>query len=383
MNQKTLTVVFAILTVLAGVAGAGPALAQGQTQGQPSPSESAQPTQFEEQIEVSEVLLDVLVTDGRGNVVLGLGKDDFTVQEDGEPVDLNSVTFYSNREFLESAERAREIGVAADQVPIDRYFVLFFHDQRSLLPRLTAQILDAGRRAKQWTRSMLGPNDYVAVVSYDYQLKIFQDFTTDREAISHAIDQAVRGGEDPGTWPSRRPTGEGPSLFDGMPSPNEIRKGSERFYGAMELLAQATGPIQARKNVILFSLGFGEVRDFGFYAPDSRYYRPMIEELNDDNVAVYSIDLISIDPGEPVLENVYGNSLSSISADTGGRYYFNFVNFTTPLEQVARDNNGYYLLSYTSRHPRGESGYQEVTVETKNRQFRTRAREGYRYGEGP
>ncbi len=377
MNEKSSTAVLATLLVLAAIAGTGPTFAQAQ----PSSTGPTQPPRFEEQVEVSEVLLDVLVTDGRGNVVLGLGKDDFVVEEDGERVDLNSVTFYSNREFLESAERAREIGVAADQVPTDRYFVLFFHDQRGLLPRLTAQILDAGRRAKQWVRTMLGPNDHVAVVSYDYQLKVFQDFTTDPEAVSRAVDKAVRGGEDPGTWPSRRPTGEGPSLLAGMPSPEAIRKGSVRFYGAMELLARATGPIQARKNVILFSLGFGEVRDFGFYAPDSRYYRPMVQELNDNNVAVYSIDLISIDPGEPLLENVYGNSLSSVSADTGGRYYFNFVNFAAPLEQIARDNNGYYLLAYTSRHPRSESGYQKVTVETRNRQFRTRAREGYRFGE--
>ncbi len=69
-----------------------------------------------------------------------------------------------------------------------------------------------------------------------------------------------------------------------------------------------------------------------------------------------------------------------MAADTGGRYYFNFVNFRDPLQQVAEDNNGYYLLSYEAEHPRGEQGYREVEVETTNPAFVVRARKGYRYG---
>ncbi|HEX6200469.1 MAG TPA: VWA domain-containing protein [Thermoanaerobaculia bacterium] len=338
--------------------------------------------EFEERVEVTEVLLDVLVTDRRGNVVLGLGAEDFVVEEDGEAVELTDVTFYSNRRFLESAERAAELGIEPAAVPTNRYFILFFHDQRDLLPRITAQLLDAGRRAKLWVRSELLPNDYVAVVGYDYALQIFQDFTTDEEAVAKAIDQAVRG-EDPKHWPSRMEETEGPSLLANLPSAEAIRSSSQRFYGAMEILAQAAGGVPGRKNVVLFSLGFGRVGNFGMYTPDSRYYQPMVRELNDNNVAVYSIDLISIDPGDSLLDNVYANSLSNLSSDTGGRYYFNFVNFSTPLEQVAEDNGGYYLLAYRSPHPAGESGYQDVTVRTVNASFRVRAREGYQWGDGP
>jgi VWFA-related protein len=336
--------------------------------------------EFEERVEVTEVLLDVLVTDRRGNVVLGLGAEDFVVEEDGEPVELTDVTFYSNRRFLESAERAAELGIEPAAVPTSRYFILFFHDQRDLLPRITAQLLDAGRRAKHWVGSELLPNDYVAVTGYDHELQIYQDFTTDADAVAKAIDQAVRG-VDPEHWPSRRQETEGPSLLDNLPSAETIRRSSPRVYGAMEILARAAGSVQGRKNLILFSLGFGNVGPVGMYTPDSRYYEPMVEALNDNNVAVYSIDLISIDPGESLLDNVYANSLSNLSSDTGGRYYFNFVNFSSPLEQVAEDNGGYYLLAYRGRHPEGESGYQEVTVRTVNPGFRVRAREGYRWGE--
>ncbi len=351
---------------------------------QPPPQQQPQ-GRFGGKVEVSEVQIDALVTDPRGNVVLGLGPDDFMVEENGKRVDVQDVTFYSNRRFLESAERAKALGLDPAQVPTDRYFILFFHDQRDLLPRLTAQILDAGRRAKQWVSSDLTAGDYVAVAGYDYKLKLYQDFTTDRGEIGDAIDQAVRGGVEPKVWPSRqkaRPAGA-PSLLDHLPSPAQIRKMSPRIYGALELLAQASAPIPGRKNLVVFSIGFGRVSDFGFYTPDSRYYQPMTRALNDANVAVYGIDMIPSSPAGSLLDNTLGNSLSSLAADTGGRYYYNFVNFLTPLEQVADDNSGYYLISYRSSHPAGTSGYQKVTVHTKNPEFRVRAREGYVYGEGP
>lgn len=363
------------LAMLALLVGAPlPAAAQQDAQQPPQ-------ARFGEKLEVSEVQLDALVTDRRGNVVLGLGPKDFVVEENGEPVDVTDVTFYSSRRFLDSPERARELGIEPNAVKNDRYFILFFHDQRDILPRITAQLLDAGRRSKQWVESELLPNDYVAVVGYDYKLQFYQDFTTDHAKIEKAIDDAVRG-VDAKNWPSRLEPSGGPSLLANLPPADQIRRMSPRFYGAMELVANAAGHIPGRKNLILFSLGFGEVSTFGMYTPDSRYYQPMVRALNAGNVAVYGIDLISIDPDGAVLDNVYGSSLSQLSADTGGRFYFSAVNFLTPLEQVAEDNSGYYLISYRSKHPAGESGYQKVTVRTVNPDFRVRAREGYRWGNG-
>lgn len=374
--MRTALRTFALAAATLWAAAGAPA---GATPAQ-EPEEARPQEEVEEEIQVTEVLLDVLVTDRRGNVVLGLGEEDFVVEEDGEPVDVTDVTFYSNRRFLESTDRAEALGIDPERVPTERYFVLFFHDQRRALPRVTGQLLDAGRRAKQWVQSQLLPTDHVAVVGYDYELDVFLDFSTDEEAILGAIDQAVRGVE-PEEWPSRRPQTEGPSILDAMPSAEEVADVGQRIYGAMQLLARSLEDVAGRKNLVLFSLGFGEVSTFGFYTPDSRYYRPMVRDLNDANVAVYAIDLISIDPGGGLRENVFGSSLSQLSADTGGRYYFNFVNFLAPLEQIAQDNSGYYLLAYRARHPEGESGYQEVRVETKNSEFRVRAREGYAWGE--
>ena len=73
--------------------------------------------------------------------------------------------------------------------------------------------------------------------------------------------------------------------------------------------------------------------------------------------------------------------MNQLAVDTGGQYFFNFTNFMTPLEQVAEENSGYYLLSYQLEQPAGKSGFQEVEVKTTNPEFRVRAREGYEYGD--
>ena len=122
---------------------------------QPAQSDQAQAQdqpqgQFEERVDVNEVLLDVLVTDRQGNVIVGLDKNDFEVTEDGKPVELTGITFYSNRKLIESSPALAQRGVTADQVPEDRYFVLFFEDQKSTsaeAPEL-AQVPDGRRQAR-------------------------------------------------------------------------------------------------------------------------------------------------------------------------------------------------------------------------------------------
>ena len=57
---------------------------------------------FAEELEVTEVLLDVLVTDKHDRIILGLGADDFVVSEESEVLELTSVTFYRvNRSGLD------------------------------------------------------------------------------------------------------------------------------------------------------------------------------------------------------------------------------------------------------------------------------------------
>lgn len=361
---------------LAAALSLAPALA---AQGQPAQSQEQQPQgQFEERVEVNEVLLDVLVTDRQGNVIVGLDESDFVVTEDGKPVDLTGVTFYSNRRLVESSPELAKRGVTPAQNPEDRYFILFFEDQRSAAvdaPYLLSQQMEAFQRARDWVRKDLLPNDWVAVVSYDAKLKVHQDFTRDRRALVEAVNDAAKGKDHDGNWPSRIKEGEGPSLAAALPRGTKLRDETGTIYDALRILADASGTITGRKNLLLFSRGFGKVNSFGQYVPDQRYYPDMSQALNDNNVAVYPVDVVPAG-----VEHTMTDAMNQLANDTGGRYFYNFTNFSTPIRQIAEENSGYYLLSYRSEKPVGKSGFQDVRVQASNPEFRVRARKGYEYG---
>lgn len=339
---------------------------------------------FGEELAVTEVMLDVLVTDAHGNVVIGLGKDDFIVKDQGLIVDLTGAFFYSNRRFMSSAQAAENANIDQNIVPADRYFVIFFHDDRSANPALlTRATMDAARYFSKWAREELLPNDHVAVVSYDSQLKVWQDFTQNKAEVEAALAALLKGGKDPGTqWPSRIPDEaiSGPSLRAHLPQGKNLRKASRKIYDALRLIAEATASVDGRKNLILLSWGFGEAGSYGSYYPDPRYYPSMIQALNNENVAVYSIDLVSTVRQGSLLDRGVNQSLSLLSDDTGGRYYFHFDTFAAPLSELNQENNGYYMLSFSANHPIGDEGYREVQVKTVNPTFKVRARKGYRYG---
>lgn len=342
----------------------------------PASAQDAQPrdrAEFEEEIEVHEVLLDVLVTDREGNPVIGLTPDDFVIEEDGEPVELTGATFYSSSELVGEEGELEAAGAAIDTEPRDRYFIVLIEDQRKNTGsiNLLRQQIEAGRSLKRWIRDSLAPADWVAVFSYDFKLKLHQDFTRDRGDLVAAIDDAVTGKEG-GNWPSRRGDEEGPALAGYLPTGKELRKESPRIYDAVELVAGAAGHVPGRKSLLFFTIGLGETDRFGVYREEVRFWDPMVEALNDNNVAVYTLDLTPANARHSL-----EGSLSRLALQTGGRYYHLAASYDVPLERIARENSGYYLLSYRAEHPADESGFQEVSVELKDPGLKVRAREGY------
>lgn len=345
---------------------------------------AAGPGGFSDEVTVNEVLLDVLVTDREGHVIVGLDEDDFVVQEEGDVVPVAGSTFYSNRALVESAGTRAE-GLDPTEVSEDRYFIFFLHDQRLAVPQLTTKYLELARRTENWIRTELLPNDWVAVVRYDFKLKVYTDFTRDNEVLVRAVYDAARGKKAPEAWPSRAEEvpADAPSLLANLASGKELRRQTTRIYSGLEALADASGSVVGRKNLLFFSAGFGEESGLGTVLPDLRFYGDTKEALNDNNVAVYSISVLNgVDSARLTGFQAQSlqNAMTVLANDTGGSYYFNHIAFDAPLERVLAENSGYYLLSYKSKTPANESGYRKVSVTAKNPDFEVRAREGYRFG---
>ncbi len=345
----------------------------------PAPTRAAEAPadiSLNERIRVAEVLLDVLVTDRKGNVIDDLGAEDFVVLHKGEEQEVVSASFYGGPSELTSPGGS---GTART----DRYFILVFHDQRLQAPALAGPQMDNARWLKRWIEDELQPNDQVAVFAYQARLKFYLDFSRDREEILAAIDAASRGRKDLDRWVTRSAPEfdpNSPSLGVNLPVGKEMARRSRKLQQGLELLGQAAEGIAGRKNLIMFSLGFGEIGQFGSYTPDARYYPPMREALNAGNVAVYTIDTMG-SRRRSIASASLNDSLSLISNDTGGHYYSNFTNILSPMRQVAEENQGYYLVSFRSEYEAGTQGYRDIKVKVPGGKYKVRSRTGFRYGQ--
>ena len=361
----------------------------GQAQDPQDPELAAAPTElqtFDDLVEVSEVFLDVLALDADGRPVHGLTKDEFIVEEDGRPVELTSLSYYSTR-YDAGTPISPSVGekpVTEDgaDVPSSRYFILFFHDQTRFglfSNGLMRQQIRAVRGAKQWVEQAMTGSDWVAVVAYDVELRIHQDFTQDRDALLRSLDRVATGKKPDGFRPGRREAlGRGRELgiLSRLPVGRELHTQADNVYSSIQRVAEATGFLVGRKIMLLYTIGFGVEKAGGrSSAPDPRYYPELEPVLNDHNVAVYPIDMTPA--GSPPPQEDF---LQKLADDTGGRYDPNFIGFFRPFEAVAEENRGYYLISYRTERPAGEIGYQTLTVKTSRPDVEVRARTGYRFG---
>lgn len=324
---------------------------------------------FEEKIDVNVVLLDVIVTDARGNQILGLTKDDFIVKENGVAQPVDSVDYFTNRRLLDTREENAPFKV--EKIRNERYFIFFF-DKPSDAGVLFDQLAVAREAVRNFIRTDMLEGDRVAIAGHDVRLKIYSDFTSDKKQLEKALNESARFGRG----------------LDRSSSDNGILQNVDRtammnrtgrVYEALHVLADATRTIHARKNLVLFSPGIleeGETVRSGMITNRSRFLDPMLHALNAANVSVYGLQLQRDVDTTPV----FHQRLEEMANTTGGQYFRFNTSFTTPLSRIENTNNGYYLLTYRARHGKGEKGYQKVTVSVRNPEFRVIARSGYQYG---
>jgi len=336
----------------------------------PPPNESIQPPQFGEKVEVNAVLIDAIVTDSRGNQILGLNADDFLVTENGVPQKIDSLDYFTSRRLLNSTEANAPFKV--EQLHEERYVVFFFDKPEGAA--LFSRIALARKAVNDFLDNQMTEGDKVAIVGHDVRLKVYSDFTSDKTQLRRALVEVAGFGNGLKNPPADNGT---PSILRNINRDAMMSK-TGTTYEALTELADALQPIRARKNLVLFSPGIHEpgelVRD-GVPLNRSRYYEPMIEALNEANVTVYPMNLMPDGPSDPV----FHQTLESLAQETNGNYYRYAITYTSAIKQVAKASAGYYLLSY--RTNRTGRGYQKVAVSVKNHpELHVAARAGYTYG---
>ncbi len=133
---------------------------------------------FADEIEVSLVNLEVVVTDKKGKPMAGLTREDFEVYEDGKLVEVTN--FYSESGPAGSNGTA---GSKAETRPIDqRLNLVIFVDDYNTEQESRNAILDG---AREFLGKSLSSGDQVMVVRFGRSLEVRKPFTSDHaQAIS-------------------------------------------------------------------------------------------------------------------------------------------------------------------------------------------------------
>lgn len=391
-------------------------------------------------VSVNLIQVDATVTDGRGNPVPGLTREDFRVLVDGRPQTLESVDYIQTRAApapSAPAPRAEPAKRAASQpaMPaapllreqVRRTVVLFVDDIN--LSAEAAPSVRAGLR--RFLERDFRPGDLAAIVRAGAGLGALQDFTNDRRLLLAAADQ-VR-------W---RPQGRGamntyaqfgrPGLLGSSSLEVEEQIALAAGYAvsvtnSLRRLVNGMASLPGRKSVVILSENLpietpDETDPNGFKytgsgkaGPILAAMRRVVDECLRAGVVLYAIDtrgLKSLVPlasdglkpatadaafGTPAPENWVWEASQArrdeykegqwgalfLASETGGFMVTEANRVDAAVERVMADQSGYYLLSFKPSEEAlapGRDGrplYRSLRVEVQGMGLRVRSHHGF------
>jgi VWFA-related protein len=296
----TLEIVVALLTI-------APALGQSKKKGDKDDTIK---------LESDLVTVDATVTDKDGNYIRDLKADDFTVYEDGAPQKL---------EFFGTDEKAELTR------PLAAVFALDISG--SIKPEEIIKQRDA---AESFVR-LVRPESVFAVLAFNYQIRVLQDFTSDPEKINHSFKKV---------GPAEGST----KIFQSIDRAVSMLKRGPAWRGGRRL----------RRVVIVITDGYDSV--------DPIDQRDLIRRANDASVTVYSITLPSYMPGLGQKERVLTLlDASRIVPLTGGAdFSADSGDFTQAFKAIAEEiHSSYTLAYYPPEAERHDGKMHQIRVELK------------------
>ena len=336
-SASSATVVTAAVCLLAGVAAWGPALLA-QAPGDDS---------LLFRVEVDLVVLNVTVTDRRGNYVTGLKPDDFRITEDG--IAQQVATF---AEGAMAPVRVTEIGTRQIEVP---------DEEPEESPLIESPLAD---------ESLVGANVFVL---FDTSNFMYRSFVYAEDAIADFIRGLDKADSVAIYGFSRNLTRHQTLTSSRLDAIKGLRRsvaGDETaLYNALLLTLRDAAQVTGRKVVIVFSNGPDTASNIG---PDD-----VGAIAEDEGIPIYVISTKELNK-DPISSNAFRR----MTARTGGRAYFAktwqkqseaFVNIR---EELA---SSYTLTYYPAANPnRGWRNLEVALVGEDLQKYRIRTRNGYR-----
>lgn len=365
--------------------------------------------------EVRIVLVDVVVTQRKGETVGGLHKEDFKVAEDGTPQTIS---------FCEEHTGGRVSPIALPPEPPDvytNYPRIKTTDSINilLLDSLNTQASDQTyvrpQMAKYLQAALAAPTGArVAIFTLGQKLRMVRGFTADSSESLKALIDPNSGTEakfeSQMASPARKHSDELACSEIRSPIAKEgceeflAEEGSERSSDrvvmtlqAFQALARYLAQFPGRKNVMWVAGSF----PISFF-PESnprgvlrKQYRSEIRQTADlltaDQVAVYPISAAGLSPdsinapdnyGVPVHDD-YSNrnfnqiTMETLARDTGGRPFYNTNDLSNAMTEAINSGSHYYTLTYTPTNTKKDGKYRRIELKATNGSYKLAYRRGY------
>jgi VWFA-related protein len=405
MSMRLRKKAFSLFTV-AGLLlqAAAPAMAQ----------QSGQAGANEARIEVTSelVLVNVVARDKKGNLVRDLKKEDFTLFEDGKKQEISTFDFENVDELQTAgAPEATVSGVAGagallrsgkKEAPSldarDRRLLLLFFDFSAMDPEQIDRSVDA---AKKFVDTKMQPADLMALVSLATNMRVDLDFTDDKSKLLAALT-AYSSGQGQGFDNSGTGSAEGAAETSGAFTADDTdfnTFNADRKLLALQSLMQALGKLPQKKSLIYFSNGISQSG-----ADNQSALRATTAAAVKANVSIYSLDIRGLQAfppggeaqsaslhgqsaysGASVLNDLSSNAasqdtLATLSADTGGKAFFDSNDLGAIFSQVQKDSSAYYVLGFTSNNPVKDGRFRRLKVQANRADLKLDFRAGYYSG---
>jgi VWFA-related protein len=373
-------------------------------QGQQPASNNGQDSGYVLRTESDLVLTNVVVRDAKtGELIRGLKQSDFTILENGKPQQISSFDFESV-DMAQPLNEATISGLAAAQSkagggarPEDlrnHRLIVFFFDLTSMQPEDLDRSVTA---AKDFLSKKLQPADLVALVSLDTSLKVDQDFTSDKDLLIGKIGMYNGTEGDAFAQGANANSNQVEDASGYTPDESEYNDvNTDRELYALRAISKSLEKINQKKSLLYFSGGL--TRDG---IENQASLRSAINAAVRANLSIYSLDtrgLQAISPlgdastaslrgtgsfnGGAIQNNFNSNfasqeTLTTLSADTGGKAFLDSNDFSPAFAQIQRDTSAYYVIGFHPSNPAKDGRYRKLQVKVNRPGVKLEYRPGY------
>jgi VWFA-related protein len=379
----------------------------------PPPDVTSQQSAIKSEVRI--VLVDVVVTKGKGETVGGLHKEDFQATEDGQPQTIS---------FFEEHTGGRVSAVPMPPMPPDVYtnyprVKLTDSVNVLLLDSLNTQAVDQTyvrpQMEKYLEAAMAAPTGArLAIFTLGSKLRMVKGFTEDSSELKASLLDPESGTqakvESQMASPSRKASEKiacdrirssagrdacRDFMADEAGDRNADRVGMT--LQAFQALARYLAPIPGRKNVMWLAGSFPIhfFPDAGARRRISVSHQAEVQQtaelLTADQVAVYPIQATGLDPnavndptnyGKPIEADEADRSFNQIAMellarDTGGKAFYNTNGLSEAMAQAIDEGSHFYTLTYAPTNASMDGKYRHIEVKVVDGNYKLAYRRGY------